>query len=136
MVAVFSPEGIMGDRPFVRDKRRRDARERDFRAEARDAAGADWRNMSTAERNAAIRARRDAWGQENIGQLPSSTTYSEWMSRQPVAFQDEVLGTTKARLFRSGKLTLDDFVDRAGRELPLAELRRRFPRAFETGGVE
>lgn len=136
MVAVFSPEGIMGDRPFVRDKRRRDARERDFRAEARDAAGTDWRTMSQAERNAAIRARRDAWGQENIGQLPSSTTYSEWMSRQPVGFQDEVLGATKAQLFRSGRLTLDDFVDRAGRELPLSELRRRFPRAFETGGVE
>ncbi len=135
MVAVFSPEGILGDRPFVRDKRTRGQRERDFRAEARAEAGDAWSGMSEAERRAAIRRRRDAWGDENIGQLPSTTTYEEWMRRQPVAFQDEVLGQAKAQLFRSGRLTLDDFVDRAGRELTLDQLRQRFPRAFEGGGV-
>lgn len=133
MVAVFSPEGILGDRPFVTDKRGRNARERDFRADARAQAGDAWRTMSTAERNAAIRRQREAWGAENIGQLPSSTTYEQWMARQPVAFQDEVLGQTKAQLFRSGRLTLDDFVDRAGRELTLGQLRQRFPNAFDGG---
>lgn len=135
MVAVFSPEGILGDRPFVRDTRGREAREVDFRAQARAEAGDAWKGMSTAERNAAIRRHRDAWGDANIGQVPSATTYQDWMSRQPTAFQDEVLGVTKARLFRDGKLTLDDFVDRTGRELNLDELRERFPRAFESGGV-
>lgn len=134
MVAIFSPEGVLGDRPFVRDKRGRNVRERDFRAEAREEAGSAWAGMSTAERNAAIRRRREAWGAENIGQVPSSTTYEQWMARQPVAFQDEVLGQAKARLFRSGRLTLDDFVDRAGRELTLDQLRQRFPNAFD-GGV-
>lgn len=135
MVAVFSPEGILGDRPFVRDKRGRAERERDFRAAAREEAGEAWSGMSEAQRRAAIARQRDAWGEANIGQVPSTTTYQEWMRRQPVEFQDEVLGQTKARLFRRGDLTLDDFVDRAGRELTLDELRRRFPRAFETGGV-
>lgn len=135
MAAVFSAEGILGDRPFVRDKRGRAERERDFRAEARAEAGSAWSGMSAAQRNAAIKARRDAWGQANIGQVPASLTYQEWMRRQPVGFQDEVLGATKAQLFRKGELTLDDFVDRAGRELTLDELRRRFPQAFETGGV-
>ncbi len=135
MVAVFSPEGILGDRPFVRDKRGRAQRDRDFRADARAEAGDAWKGMSTSERNAAIKRHRDAWGEANIGQVPSATTYQDWMRRQPVEFQDEVLGQTKARLFRRGDLTLDDFVDRAGRELTLDELARRFPRAFETGGV-
>lgn len=135
MVAIFSPEGILGDRPFVRDTRGRNAREVDFRAQAKAQAGDAWKGMSTAERNAAVRRQRDAWGEANIGQVPSATTYQEWMGRQDAAFQNEVLGVTKAQLFRGGKLTLDDFVDRAGRELTLDELRRRFPRAFESGGV-
>lgn len=135
MVAILSPEGVIGDRPFVRDARGRRQRDIDFRADAKAAAGDDWRGMSVADRNAAIKARRDAWGEANIGTLPASTTYQDWMRNQPTAFQDEVLGSTKGRLFRQERLTLDNFVDRAGRELTLEQLRGRFPSAFEGGGL-
>lgn len=135
MVAVLSPDGVLGDRPFVRDARTRGAREVDFRAEAKAKAGSSWSSMSEAERRAAAGRIRSAWAAENIGQVPAATTYAEWMGRQPRAFQDEVLGPTRAAAFRSGAVKLDDFVDRAGRELTIKELRARFPDAFETGGV-
>lgn len=135
MVAVLSPDGVVGERPFVRDARTRSAREVDFRADAKARAGDAWSSMTEAERRAATARIRSAWAAENIGQLPAATTYQDWMARQPRAFQDEVLGVTKARLFREGRLTLDDFVDRSGRELTLDELRRRFPNAFEGGGI-
>lgn len=72
------------------------------------------------------------------GQVAEDTTYSEWLRRQPVEFQDDVLGVAKGRLFRQGGLSLDRFVDRAGREYTLEELRRReadaWQRTFATSG--
>jgi SPP1 gp7 family putative phage head morphogenesis protein len=69
------------------------------------------------------------------GQVPAKTTYNEFLRRQPKSFQEEVLGTTKARLFRDGKLPLDKFVDRQGVEYTLDELRRREAAAFERAGL-
>ncbi|MNE64713.1 hypothetical protein D3C80_1601390 [compost metagenome] len=57
-------------------------------------------------------------------------SYSEWLKRQPGAVQNDILGTTKAQLFRDGKLTLDRFVDSKGRVLTLEELKRRDGAAF------
>jgi SPP1 gp7 family putative phage head morphogenesis protein len=65
------------------------------------------------------------------GQVAGDVTYNDWLRRQPVEFQDDVLGVAKARLFRQGGLTLDRFVDRAGREYTLDELRRREAAAWE-----
>lgn len=56
------------------------------------------------------------------GQVPGDQNYDQWLRKQPEAFQNEVLGPEKAKLFREG-LTMDRFVTRAGRELTLAELR-------------
>lgn len=56
------------------------------------------------------------------GQVPGDQNYDQWLRKQPEAFQNEVLGAEKAKLFREG-LTMDRFVTRAGRELTLAELR-------------
>lgn len=70
------------------------------------------------------------------GQVPDKTTYGEWLRRQPVEFQGEVLGVTKAKLFRDGKLSIDRFVNRRGNELTLEELRRRDPTAFDRAGLD
>ena len=56
-------------------------------------------------------------------QVSGSTTYQQWLTRQPASFQDEILGQAKADLFRKGNLTLDRFVDENGRELTLEQLR-------------
>lgn len=126
-VAVFDINGIadrIGERPFVRDTRTRRKREKDFRAEAKAAVGnEEWSRLSEKDRRRLISDRRREWTAKNVGQVPSSTTYDDWLRRQPVEFQDEVLGKGRAKLFRDG-LKIDRFVDRNGRQLTLKELRK------------
>lgn len=70
------------------------------------------------------------------GQVPASETYQTWLSRQPVAFQNDVLGKTKGILFRKGELQLDKFVDMGtGRAYTLEELRRKHPDVFKKAGL-
>lgn len=66
-----------------------------------------------------------------IGPVPAHLNYEDWLRKQPAAFQDQVLGTKKAKLFRDGKMSLDRFVDRQGEELTLDELRQRDKEIFE-----
>lgn len=68
------------------------------------------------------------------GQVPGDMSYEQWLKKQPVAVQDDVLGKTKADLFRKGGLPLDRFVD-DGRTLTLDELRRKETEAFERAGL-
>jgi len=56
------------------------------------------------------------------GPVDSRTTYNSWLKQQSKEFQDDVLGVERAKLFRSGKITLDKFVDEKGRTLTLKEL--------------
>lgn len=68
--------------------------------------------------------------------LPAKTTYQQWLSGQSAQFQDDVLGATKAKLFRKGNLSLDKFVNRAGDEIPLSELAGREAKAFRDAGLD
>jgi hypothetical protein len=48
---------------------------------------------------------------------------SQWLSRRDTAFQDEVLGPTRAALWRAGKLSLKNLIDAVtGKPLSLEEL--------------
>ena len=69
------------------------------------------------------------------GQVPQDMTYQQWLKSKPAAFQDDVLGPTKGKLFRDGDLPLDRFVDRKGRELTLDELRKKDAEAFKRAGL-
>lgn len=73
---------------------------------------------------------------ELVGIVPASTSYQQFLLRQSTAFQDEVLGKTKAKLFRKGGLTLDKFVDRQGNELTLPQLAKREKQAFIDAGLD
>ena len=66
-------------------------------------------------------------------ELPS---YQAWLRAQPVEVQNDILGVTKARLFRDGGLSVDRFVDNKGRILTLQELRRRDLAAFKAAGLD
>lgn len=57
------------------------------------------------------------------GQVPADQDYDTWLRKQPKAFQEEVLGPTRAKLFRKG-LKMERFVDRKGSTLTLNELKR------------
>lgn len=69
------------------------------------------------------------------GQLPANITYPQWLAKKPASFQDEVLGKTKGKLFRSGGLTLDRFVSRQGHTYTLDELRVRDSATFQKLGL-
>lgn len=58
------------------------------------------------------------------GQVSAKQTYPQWLKKQPIEIQDEVLGKGKARLFRRGKVKIDRFVDRRNRPLTLVQLKR------------
>lgn len=69
------------------------------------------------------------------GQVPADTTYSEWIQRQPAERQDEVVGPTRGKLMRDGKLPFDAFYTNRGEYLTLDKLRARHARAFERAGL-
>jgi SPP1 gp7 family putative phage head morphogenesis protein len=117
MVAVISGVGAVGTRATVTDTRTGERRQTDFKAEARRTG------LPLAE----VRSR---WAKENVGSVPAEETYDGFLRRQSAAFQNRVLGNAKGKLFRDGGLTADRFVDRAGNELTLDQLRAKEPAAW------
>lgn len=73
---------------------------------------------------------------ELIGRVPAKTSYQEWLGRQSAAFQDDILGPTRGRLFRRGGLTLDRFVDARGLEKSLEQLAIDEAAAFRAIGLD
>lgn len=68
------------------------------------------------------------------GQVSAELNYDAWLRQQPIAFQDEVLGRSKGRLFRAG-LRMDRFIDRGGNELTLEQLRERESAIWAKSGL-
>lgn len=118
-VPVVDGEELIGDRPSVGGT--------NFRTEARKNAGAKWSSMSTSAKNAATNRVRKRYGKQIFGSTPATTTYEDFLKRQPTAFQDEVLGKRKAQLWRKGDLEFDQMIDsRTYRELSLDEIKKRY----------
>lgn len=70
-----------------------------------------------------VSGRRPSVGSKGSAEVVSGrTTYGGWLKKQSAEFQNEVLGVSRAKLFRSGKLTVKDFVDDTGRTYTLDEL--------------
>lgn len=86
------------------------------------------------------RGKYDAWARTRVreltGQVPSTTTYQAWLTRQSKAFQEDTLGVTRAKLFRDGGLTLDKFVAADGSELSLSQLATKQADAFRAAGLD
>ena len=87
-----------------------------------------------------MKSKYDAFSRKRIreltGPIPAETTYQKWMEGQSKEFQEDVMGKTKAQLFRDGKLPLDRFVDVNGQELTLSELAKRDADAFISAGLD
>lgn len=66
----------------------------------------------------------------------NEVSYNEWLKAQPAWFQDDVLGKTRAQLFRTGKLDLDKYVDKAGNELTLKQLASKYRQIFVDAGLD
>lgn len=78
-----------------------------------------WRELGfkAKETPAALRASAD-------GYVPATMTFPQWLKRQPLSVQQEMLGKRKAELFQSGRISFDRFVDDRSRVRTLAELER------------
>lgn len=74
-----------------------------------------------------------------FGPVDQSTTYYEWLGKQPKAFQDDALGPTRGKLFRDGGLSSDEFaklqLDKNFQPLTLDEMKRLNPNAFEQANI-
>lgn len=123
MVAYIDGVGLLGKRPSIADKRTPRQRQIDFRAEAR-------------RTGKPIQEVRAAWARKHVGPVPATVSYQDWLARQSAEFQDDVLGKTKGALFRRGGLKLDQFIDRSGKELTLAQLADTNPSAFIRAGLD
>ncbi len=56
------------------------------------------------------------------GQIPSSTTAEQWFRAQSVTRQNEMIGRTRADLYRAGQISFRDMIGRDNRVLTLAEI--------------
>lgn len=60
------------------------------------------------------------------GRVAGDTKFAEWLNDKGPATQDAMLGPTRAKLFREGKLNLADFIKADGTVLTLEQLRARY----------
>ena len=56
------------------------------------------------------------------GRVPAGTGYGDWLKKQPLKIQREVLGPTKLKLWKQGKLNLTQQIDQTGRPLSLKKM--------------
>jgi len=56
------------------------------------------------------------------GQVPADTTFDAFLKKKGTAFQDKLLGPVRARLWRSGKISLQQMLDFRGQPLSPEEL--------------
>lgn len=81
------------------------------------------------------RKERRALTNKLTGTVPATESYQKFLKKQPVGFQNDVLGKSKATLFRKGGLTVDKFTDPRGKPFTLSDLRRDHPEAWIKAGL-
>jgi len=69
------------------------------------------------------------------GQVPATTNYTDWLEGRSSGFQDEILGSTRGKLFRTGEIDMAGFVNADGRLFTLPQLRKRLPDLFDEAGL-
>jgi hypothetical protein len=73
---------------------------------------------------------------ELTGTVAAKVNYEQFLTGQSTAFQNQVLGVAKAKLFRDGGVTLSSFVNRRGQELTLDQLATQERAAFQRAGLD
>lgn len=69
------------------------------------------------------------------GYVAADIDYSDWLRNKPASFQDEVLGPTRGKLFRDGKVDIDKFTNNKGKVYTLDQLQKRDADLFERVGI-
>jgi SPP1 gp7 family putative phage head morphogenesis protein len=82
-----------------------------------------------------VTGERPSVGADGAEPVSAKSTYGGWLKKQPAAFQDEVLGPARGKLFREGGLSIDRFRDETGVTYTLEQLRELEPLAFQKAGI-
>lgn len=73
------------------------------------------------------------------GYVSADLDYYGWLKTQPASFQNDVLGPTRAKIFRNGGLSVEQFkrlqLDKNLRPISLEELRQKAPQAFDAANI-
>jgi SPP1 gp7 family putative phage head morphogenesis protein len=73
------------------------------------------------------------------GYVDGKQSYYDWLKEQPASFQDEALGTVRAKLFREGGLSSEEFarlnLGKNFQPLSLEEMQKREPLIFADLGI-
>lgn len=91
---------------------------------------ASWRELGIdlEEMPASTRASMD-------GQVPADITFTQWLRGKSASVQDDILGATRGRLFRTNEIEIDRFTDNKGRVLTLDNLRQKHAAMFTKAGL-
>lgn len=85
-------------------------------------------------------SKRASRGSSGPRQTNADTTYYSFLKKQSVAFQNDVLGPTRAKLLRDGGLNAEEFaklnVDSKFRPLTLDEMKKKNPLSFEKADLD
>lgn len=65
------------------------------------------------------------------GPVDANLDFSDWLRNQPHEVQDDILGPTRAELFRAKKIQIDRFTDARGNVLTLEQLKKKDKTLFE-----
>lgn len=122
IVDVLAKDGIMGNRPYVRDTRTARQRRIDFRKQAKEKVGATkWKEATLPQRRNWINTEKNLWQDANIGKTKGYKTFQQWFDDQPASFQTKYLGPTRYQAYKDGS-SLSEFVRIDGSNFTLDEL--------------
>lgn len=60
------------------------------------------------------------------GYVDANTSYGDWLKKQPQGIVDDVLGATRAKLFKAGKIPLDKFFTDTGQLMTLSQFYNKY----------
>ena len=69
------------------------------------------------------------------GQVPATVTYKDWFVKQPAAFQREVLGPNRYKMYKAGLEDVTRYSNRAGALYTLDELYKKHPNIAAKAGL-
>jgi len=136
-IAVIDGAETVGTRPTVGGKNFREQGKKDYvnrrkaKGDTEKEAQGKWNNLSNSSKNGYVNRARREFGEDVIGTAPANTTYNQFLKKQSVEFQNDVLGVTNAKKYRAGEMTLDKFTDKLGKPLNLTELRAKYPEVYD-----
>lgn len=69
------------------------------------------------------------------GQVPSNWDFNDWLKRQSLERQEEVLGVTRAKLYRAGDLPVKGYINNKGEYYTLKQLKQKDAELFKKAGL-